>query len=180
MRATAILVTSAWAAASPDAEGDREIRELFREIWEGEVKGDFSASVTACAPDLVACAAFLGGPASWTIEAVGIEGVEEHNRPEAARGEWHATWAKPTSARRGAEVLRVQAMGDRAIAVTQKRRLDCDPTAREDIYTSYKEFVILTGWPQTSRRSRCTPHRGRVGVCLQGRNAEHGFGSDVP
>lgn len=129
---------------------DREIRELFREIWEGEVTGDLSASVAACAPDLVACAAFLGGPETWTIEVVGIEGVEEHNRPEAALGEWYATWAKSASARRGAEVLRVQTMGDRAIAVTQKWRLDCDSGAREDIYTSYKELVFLRrtdeGW----------------------------------
>jgi hypothetical protein len=124
-------------------EDAQQIRSLFRKVWEDEAKGDPSSAIEACAPDIVAYAAFFGGPEFWTVEMVGLDAILKHNTPEEKLREWHATWAKPATGSHGEEVLHVDVKDDRAIALTQKWRAQPDATVREDILTQYQEVVML-------------------------------------
>ena len=132
------------AEKSKEPDDVRQIHDLFREIWDGEKRGDPSSAIAACASDIVAYSAFLGGPEFWTVEIVGLDGVLKHNTPEETLREWHAKWAKPDADRRGEEVLHVDVKDNRAIALTQKWKMHSDSKAREDILTQFQEVVLLS------------------------------------
>ena len=130
-------------------EDAQQIRDLFQKVWDDEIRGDPSSAIAACAPDLVAYSAFLGGPEFWTVEIVGLDGVLKHNTPEEKLREWHAKWAKPDADRRGEEMVHVDVKDNRAIALTQKWKMQSDSKAREDILTQFQEVVLLAKIDET-------------------------------